>query len=161
MNFIVDKENSKLLVEREFAAPLANVWAAFTQAELLDQWWAPKPWQARTKSMDFREGGFWLYAMIGPEGEEHWGRTDYETIEPQKSFSAWDSFTDPEGNINPDFPRAAFKNEFRETGDTTTVSMVTKYDKLSDLEMVLNMGMQEGLTAALENLDALLERQKA
>src|SRR5688572_18009557 len=109
MNFTVDKKNNKLLVEREFAAPLSNVWASFTQSELLDQWWAPKPWQARTKSMDFREGGFWLYAMVGPEGEEHWGRMDYKTINPQKSFSAQDSFVDPEGKINPDLPRANFK----------------------------------------------------
>jgi uncharacterized protein YndB with AHSA1/START domain len=161
MNFTVDKENNKLVVEREFAAPLHNVWAAFTQAELLDQWWAPKPWQARTKTMDFREGGFWLYAMVGPEGEEHWGRTDYKTINPKSSFTATDSFVDSEGTINPELPSANFKNDFRETGDTTTVTMVTTYAKLEDLETVINMGMKEGLTMALENLDALLEKQRA
>jgi uncharacterized protein YndB with AHSA1/START domain len=161
LNFTVDKENNKLLVEREFAAPLTNVWAAFTQAELLDQWWAPKPWQARTKTMDFREGGYWLYAMQGPEGEEHWGRMDYKTINPQNNFSAVDSFVDSEGTINPELPRATFKNDFRETGDTTTVTMETTYDKLEDLETVIKMGMKEGLTMALENLDALLEKQLA
>ena len=159
MNFTVDKENKKLLVEREFAAPLSNVWAAFTQAELLDQWWAPKPWQARTKTMEFREGGYWLYAMVGPEGEEHWGRMDYKTITPKSSFSAVDSFVDAEGTVNKDLPSATFKNDFRETGETTTVTMVTTYPKLEDLETVINMGMKEGLTMALENLDALLEKQ--
>ena len=68
MNFSVDKENNRVNVEREFAAPVGKVWAAWTQQELLDQWWAPRPWKARTKSMDFREGGTWLYAMVGPRG---------------------------------------------------------------------------------------------
>ena len=122
MNFTVDKENNKLVVEREFAAPLSNVWAAFTQSELLDQWWAPKPWQARTKSMDFREGGYWLYAMVGPEGEEHWGRMDYKTINPESNFSAIDSFVDPEGSINQELPRADFKNEFQENFITACIN---------------------------------------
>ena len=57
MNFSVDKENNRVNVVREFSAPVGKVWAAWTQQELLDQWWAPRPWKARTKSMDFREGG--------------------------------------------------------------------------------------------------------
>jgi uncharacterized protein YndB with AHSA1/START domain len=55
-----DASNKKLKVEREFDAPVAQVWNAWTQPELLDQWWAPKPWKANTKSMDFREGGRWF-----------------------------------------------------------------------------------------------------
>ncbi|MDZ7624970.1 MAG: SRPBCC domain-containing protein [Ignavibacteriaceae bacterium] len=61
MDFIVDKQNNKVKVTREFAAPLSKVWAAWTQSELLDQWWAPKPWKAKTKEMEFKEGGHWLY----------------------------------------------------------------------------------------------------
>ena len=68
MNFTVDKANKKINVERAFAAPLKKAWAAWTQAELLDQWWAPKPWKAQTKSMDFKVGGRWIYSMTGPDG---------------------------------------------------------------------------------------------
>jgi uncharacterized protein YndB with AHSA1/START domain len=49
MNFVVDKQNNKVKVTREFAAPLSKVWAAWTQSELLDQWWAPKPWKAKQR----------------------------------------------------------------------------------------------------------------
>ncbi|MHB1279027.1 MAG: SRPBCC family protein, partial [Bacteroidia bacterium] len=79
-NFLVDKENKKIRVERSFNAPLDLVWAAWTEPEILDQWWAPKPWRAETKSMDFRVGGRWLYCMAGPEGERHWCLFDYKTI---------------------------------------------------------------------------------
>ena len=68
---------------------------------------------------------------------------------------------DAEGTVNQNLPSATFKNEFRQTGETTTVTMATTYPKLEDLETVLTMGMKEGLTIALEGLDELLEKQLA
>jgi len=157
MNFSVDKENRKIKVEREFAAPLANVWSAWTESDILDQWWAPKPWKAKTKSMDFREGGYWLYAMIGPEGEEHWARADYKSITPLKSYSILDAFCDEDGNINTGQPRSIWINQFTETSNNTLVSIEVQFDKLSDLETILEMGFKEGFTAGLENLDELFQ----
>ena len=66
-DFIVNKENNTINIEREFAAGLDLVWDAWTKPEILDQWWAPQPFRTKTKSMDFREGGSWHYAMIGPD----------------------------------------------------------------------------------------------
>jgi uncharacterized protein YndB with AHSA1/START domain len=156
MNFSVDKENARVNVEREFAAPVDKVWAAWTQSELLDQWWAPRPWKARTKSQDFREGGSWLYAMVGPEGEEHWAKIDYKTIDPKKSFSAYDAFCDENGNINTEFARSLWTNTFSEAENTTTVSVSIQYDKYEDIEVIMQMGFKEGFTMALGNLDELL-----
>jgi uncharacterized protein YndB with AHSA1/START domain len=157
MNFSVDKENKKVKVEREFVAPLANVWEAWTKSELLDQWWAPKPWKARTKSQDFKIGGTWLYAMVGPDGSEHWARADYKSIAPLKNFSAKDAFCDPNGVINEAFPSSTWTNTFSESAGITTVSVEIQHEKLSDLEMIIQMGFKEGFTAALENLDELLK----
>lgn len=159
MDFYVDKKNKKISVEREFSAPISKVWSAWTESEKLDKWWAPKPWKAKTKSMDFREGGFWLYAMVGPDGEEVWGRNDYKSIKPLKSFSGQDAFCDSEGNIKDDFPKSNWKIEFRKDLDSTIVSIESSYDKLSDLEKVMEMGFKEGFTAALENLDKLLNQK--
>ncbi|ELR69489.1 Putative glutathione S-transferase-related transmembrane protein [Fulvivirga imtechensis AK7] len=159
MNFVVDKENNTIKVEREFDAPLDMVWAAWTESDLLDQWWAPKPWQTRTKTMDFREGGHWLYAMVGPEGEEHWCKADYKSIKPLNSFSALDAFCDENGNVDNSHPRSLWKNRFTKTDDTTTVNITISYDKLSDLEKIIEMGFKEGFTAGLENLDHYLSTQ--
>lgn len=158
MSFSVDKENNRVNVEREFAAPVGKVWAAWTQSELLDQWWAPRPWKARTKSMDFREGGSWLYAMVGPEGEEHWAKVEYKTIAPQQSFSANDAFCDEHGTINTEFAQAIWTNTFTEADGTTTVSVAIQYDKYEDIEQMIQMGFKEGFTMALGNLDELLEK---
>ena len=67
-----DVQNKKLRIVRAFDAPVADVWRAWTESDLLNSWWAPKPWKAKTKTMNFREGGFWLYCMEGPDGTQHW-----------------------------------------------------------------------------------------
>ena len=77
-DFTVNKENNTVNVIREFAADLELVWEAWTNPEILDLWWAPKPYRTETKSMDFREGGMWLYAMISPENVKHWCKNDYQ-----------------------------------------------------------------------------------
>ena len=155
-DFRVDKENKKIAVDRAFSAPLDLVWAAWTKPEILDQWWAPKPWKARTKSMDFREGGHWLYAMVGPEGEEHWGRTDYQTIRPLHSFTGLDGFCDSEGILHTTLPRNHWNTQFGGASNATTVHVELTFDTLADLEKILEMGFKEGFSIALEGLDALL-----
>ena len=80
--FTQSEDGKGLIVKREFDAPLSKVWDAHTKSELLEQWFAPKPLSAKTKSMDFRDGGHWIYAMVEPGGKEHWGRTDYLKIKP-------------------------------------------------------------------------------
>lgn len=158
MEFTADKANHKINVKREFAAPLATVWAAWTQPELLDQWWAPKPYVAKTKSMDFTEGGRWIYCMVSPEGQEHWCRADYRQITAPTGYVALDAFCDEQGKINDDFPRTNWKTDFSESGGNTFVSVELSYDTLEDLEKILSLGMQEGFTMALGNLDELLAK---
>ncbi len=158
MNFKVDKTNNRVFVEREFAAPLKNVWAAWTQSELLDQWWAPLPWKTKTKTMDFRDGGHWLYAMMGPEGEKQWCRADYTKIIPLKQFSSRDSFCDEQGKAT-GFPNSVWTSVFSEVEDGTLVSVSIQYDSLENLGKVVEMGFREGFTSALENLDRLFENK--
>lgn len=156
-SFTVDDSGRAIRVEREFDAPQELVWAAYTTAELLDQWWAPKPYQTVTQSMDFREGGLWLYYMLSPEGEQHWCLNHYHRIDAPNMFQSLDAFCNEQGEINEAFPRAQWHASFTATGDRTMVTIVTTYDTVEDLETVLKMGMQEGLTMALNNLDELLQ----
>lgn len=159
-NFDVDKENKKIRVERSFNAPLELVWAAWTEADLLDQWWAPKPYHVETKSMDFREGGRWFYAMVSPENEKHWCVFDYATIQPQRSYSGKDAFTDENGTINTSMPSTEWANTFRaKDADTTIVNCELQFKKLEELETLIKMGFKEGFTAGLENLDQYIAAQ--
>src|SRR5690606_36821564 len=86
-DFIVDKETNSVKVTSEFAADKNLAWRTWTEVELLDQWWAPKPFNSVTKNMDFKEGGQRLYAMVGPNNEEHWAFANYTSINPKDNFT--------------------------------------------------------------------------
>lgn len=156
-DFSVNKENNTIHVTRDFAANRSLVWDAWTKPELLDLWWAPKPFRTQTKSMDFREGGMWHYAMISPENEVHWCKLDYQTIENQQSYSGLDGFCDEHGILNEAFPRSLWNNVFSDNGENTTVNITIKYDTLEDLEKIISYGFKEGFSMAMENLDQYIE----
>jgi len=155
-DFITDKQKNTITVKREFAANRQLVWDCHTKSELLDRWFAPKPFTTKTKSMEFKEGGSWIYAMIDPDGKEYWGRTDYVKISPIDGYKTLDAFTNEKGEVNPDLPRATWDVNFLDKGKNTLVQTVVTYKSLEALETVLNMGMQEGLASTLESLDDLL-----
>jgi uncharacterized protein YndB with AHSA1/START domain len=150
-DFTVDKATNTIHITREFAADLDLVWDAFTKAEILDQWTAPKPWKARTREMDFREGGRWLYAMVSPE-QVHWSLVEFTKIEAKSWFSSRNSFCDENGkSINNAY--SLTKNSFKAGTETTTVHVEKKFDDLSALEMMVSRGYKEGMAMGLSNLD--------
>lgn len=157
-DFTTDKANKKLEVKREFASDVAKVWKAWTTPEILDQWWAPKPWKAVTQSMDFTPGGAWLYYMEGPEGERHYCRADYNSITEEQNFNGLDAFCDEQGKVNENLPRTNWDVSFSQQGDKTLVHVINSFEKLEDLEGIIQMGFKEGFSMALGNLDEILEK---
>jgi len=150
-DFTVDKAAKTIYITREFAADLDLVWDAFTKAEILDQWTAPKPWRVQTKEMDFREGGRWLYAMVSPENVKGWSMVVFLGIHPKTDFSTRNTFADENGN-----PSSAFSivnNSFKSDGDKTTVYIEKKFDDLATLEMIVAHGFKEGVSMGYANLD--------
>jgi len=160
-DFKVDKEKQTIFIERQFDAALEWVWKAWTNPALLDQWFGPKPFKAKTLSMDFREGGFWLYTLISEEYGNQWGRTDYHKIEKHRFFTASDSFLDENLSTIPDYPVSFWKIEFSEEGGITTIYVTTTYKTVDDLEKMVKWGYMDGFTAVMKNLDELLEILKS
>jgi uncharacterized protein YndB with AHSA1/START domain len=155
--FEKDLDNKKITIEREFDAPLDHVWKAWTDSAILDLWWAPRPWSTETKSMDFKEGGTWLYSMVGPEGERHYCRADYQKIVPNKSYTYIDAFCDENGVKSAEFPNMNWTVEFKSNGKGTTVTIEIKFTSEESIQKILEMGFKEGFTMALGNLDEILE----
>ena len=155
-DFLVDKEKKTMTIRREYDAKQQLVWDCHTKSELLNQWFAPKPLTTKTKSMDFREGGHWHYAMIDPGGQEYWGRMDYQTISPIANYSAISGFCDASGTLNPDLPLAEWNVTFAEHGNLTLVETVVSYQSVEAIQQVIDMGQKEGMTASLDSLHELL-----
>lgn len=156
-NITKDFQEKSIVLFREFEAPLADVWRAFTESALLDQWWGPSPWRAETKSLDFRPGGFWLYAMVGPEEQRHWARMNYLSINHHKSFEIEDAFCDENGVVNTELPVSKGNNFFTVIPGGTRVEFKMVYPTEAALQTIVDMGFEQGITICFNQLDDLLK----
>src|SRR6186713_2310347 len=153
-DFTVDKSTKTVSITREFDAELSLVWDAFTKAELIDQWIAPKPMVSKTKYQDFKVGGKRFYAMISPEGHERWAMQEYTSITPKTNFKMHNAFADKDEN--PELPGSEWDHTFSEQNGTTKVSISIYNESLARLEKMIEMGFKEGYTMTLNYLEDLL-----
>ena len=156
--FTLDKAAQTVYITREFDAPLSLVWDAFTKKEILDQWWAPKPYESRTKVMDFRVGGRRFYAMVSPEGHEMWQLQQYTSITPKTNFKYLSVFADKDET--PHLPGSHWNVRFSEENDKTKVSISIYNESLERMEKMIEMGFKEGFTMTLNELAILLSTLK-
>lgn len=155
--FIIHPNWNQISVSRIFDAPFIKVWDAWTNATILDQWWAPAPFKAVTKRLDFIEGGEWLYAMVGIDGSEQWSKAKFLEIKPLKCIIWKDAFCDRSGNIDSTMPTSTWKIQFLDADEKTEVKILIQLDSLKDLEKNLEMGFEEGLSMGFDNLDHYLK----
>lgn len=153
-DFIVDKATKTVFITREFDAEHSLVWDAFTKAELLDQWVAPKPWKSKTKYMNFEVGGKRFYAMVSPEGLERWSIQEYTSITPKTNFKMYNCFADKDEN--PELPGSDWDYTFSEQNGKTKVNITIYNESLDRLEKMIEMGFTEGFKMSMNNLENLL-----
>lgn len=157
-NFVFEKDLSskRIHVVREFNAPIEKVWKAWTDPDVLEKWWGPKPWVAKTKLMDFKVGGAWLYYMAGPDGQKHWSYVKFTAIENGSRFAADAVFSDEHGNTAPGAPVGHWDNKFVAAGNKTKVVVDLSFDEEADFKMLVEMGFEGGFTMGLNQLEELL-----
>ncbi|SKC83647.1 SRPBCC family protein [Ohtaekwangia koreensis] len=152
-DFTLDKSTKMVSITMEFDADLSLVWDAFTIPEILDQWYAPKPYTSKTKSMDFKVGGRRFYAMVSPEGEERWAVQRYTSISPKTNFKMFNAFSDKDENLQ--LPGSDWNFNFSEENGATKVYISIYNESLERLEMLLE-GFKIGMAMTFENLKDLL-----
>ncbi len=152
-DFTVDKSTKMVFIDMGFDADLSMVWDAFTKKELLDQWYAPKPYTSKTKYMDFKVGGKRFYAMVSPEGEERWAIQKYTSISPKTNFKFFNVFADKDENPEPQ--GSDWDLNFTEHNGMTKVNISIYNESLERLEKLME-GFKIGMTMTYENLKDLL-----
>jgi len=152
-DFNVDKAAKTIFITREFNAGQSLVWDAFTKADLLDQWGAPAPMRAKTKYMDFKEGGRRFYAMISPDGQERWAVQEYTSITPKTNFKMYNSFADKDENR--ELPGSEWDHNFSELNGITKVSITVFNESFERMEKLLE-GFRIGFNMTLKNLEDML-----
>jgi uncharacterized protein YndB with AHSA1/START domain len=104
--------------------------------------------------MDFKVGGRRFYAMVSPEGEEHWSLQQYTSISPKTNFKYLNSFADKDAK--PELPGSDWDLNFSGENGTTKVSITIYNESLARMEQMIEMGFQGGFTMTLDYLGNLL-----
>jgi uncharacterized protein YndB with AHSA1/START domain len=151
-----DTKALTMKVVAQFAAPVARVWAAYADPRQLERFWGPPQWPATFTRHDFKVGGRSEYYMTGPNGEKSGGYWEFQTIDEPKSFEVKDGFLGADGKADPKMPSMRMRFTFEPHDGGTRMVTLTTFPSLEALEQLLNMGMEEGLKAAMAQIDGVL-----
>ena len=154
----IDKslDDHMLVVTSDFPAPVERLWRLWTDPRQLEQWWGPPGYPATFTDATFEPGGRVSYYMTSPEGERFGGYWDIDDIEAPHRLTFRDGFADADGNPQEGLPVGRIVVALSEHDGGTRVVSTTVYETADDLEKVLAMGMEEGLTGAIGQIDEIL-----
>jgi uncharacterized protein YndB with AHSA1/START domain len=145
-----------MTVVAQFAVPVARVWAAYADARQIERFWGPPGWPATFERHDFTVGGRSEYVMTGPNGQKSRGYWEFVSIDEPRAFEVKDGFLGEDGKPAADKPSMRMRFTFEPHDGGTRMTTVTTFPSLQALEQLLNMGMEEGLKAAMGQIDAVL-----
>lgn len=151
-----DTQALTMTVVAQFAAPVARVWAAYADARQIERFWGPPEWPATFERHDFAVGGRSEYVMNGPKGEKSRGFWEFLSIDAPRAFEVKDGFLGEDGKPAADMPSMRMRFTFEPHEGGTRMTTLTTFPSLQALEQLLNMGMEEGMKAAMGQIDAVL-----
>lgn len=75
-----------MVIERLITAPVAVIWGAWMNPDSLPLWWGPDGFSCRTLRIDLRQGGEWVFDMIGPDGTVFPNHHRYVEVTPERQI---------------------------------------------------------------------------
>lgn len=155
-NVIKDAENLQLTLVAEFDAPVERVWQVFEDPRQLERWWGPPTWPATFTEHEFTVGSMSKYHMTGPDGTKAAGWWIITSINEHSQFTFDDGFADSNGEpVDPDDKTSAVVS-FETTAAGTQLTLQSTFRSAEQMEKMINMGMAEGITLAMGQIDDIL-----
>jgi uncharacterized protein YndB with AHSA1/START domain len=152
-----DPEQLSMTITSEFAAPIERVWRMWDDPRQLERWWGPPTYPATFVEHDLTAGGTVTYFMTGPDGDTPRGWWRVTSVDAPRRLEFLDGFADAAGEPNPDMPTMTMRVTLQEdAGGVTTMSIETVFPSLEVMEQMASMGMEEGITEAVGQIDDLL-----
>ena len=152
-----DPEALAMTLDAEFDATPERVWQLWADPRQLERWWGPPAYPATVDSHDLRSGGRVEYHITGPEGDQPRGYWEIDEADPPRSLVFRDGFANDDGTPNSDLPSTESRVRIEEIGDgRTRMSIISIFPSRVAMEQILAMGMEEGLTQAVGQIDAIL-----
>jgi uncharacterized protein YndB with AHSA1/START domain len=157
-----DPESLTMTVDAEFEAPAERVWQLWADPRQLERWWGPPTYPATVTSHDLKPGGRVEYHMTGPEGDQPKGFWEIDQADAPRWLVFRDGFANDDGSPNTEMPSNEVRVTIEEAGDgRTRMSIASIFPSTEAMEQVLAMGMEEGLTQAVGQIDAILAEDVA
>ncbi len=151
-----DLDACKLVITAEFAAPVERVWQVYADPRQLERIWGPPTHPATVVEHSLVPGGRVHYYMTAPDGEKFYGGWRVLAVDEPKRFTVEDFFADEHFTPAPGMPVGEGEFRFEPSRTGTTATFTTTYGSAEALQQVLDMGMAEGATGAINQIDALL-----
>ena len=151
-----DLDNRTLTITADFAAPVERIWKLYADPRQLERVWGPPTYPATFHAHALKPGGRMNYVMTGPEGDQHAGFWDVTAVDEPNSFEFDDGFADMDFNAISGMPVSKNVYRFEASGAGTRATYTSTYESAEALQQVLDMGMEEGATESINQIDDLL-----
>jgi uncharacterized protein YndB with AHSA1/START domain len=152
-----DLDTRTLTITADFAAPVQRVWDVYADPRRLEQVWGPPTHPATFVDHELAPGGRMTYFMTSPEGERYYAYWTVTSVDEPRRFTFDDGFAlDETFAPNPSMPVSHNTYDFAATATGTRATFVATYDSAEALEKVLAMGVVEGSSLAINQVDDLL-----
>ena len=157
-----DPQALTLTLDAEFEASQERVWQLWADPRQLERWWGPPTYPATFTKHDLAPGSRVEYHMTGPEGDQPKGYWDIVEVDPPRRLLVHDGFRNDDGTENTDLPGNEFEVTIAESGENRTrMSIESRFPSQEAMEQLLAMGMEQGLTEAVGQIDAILAEDRA
>lgn len=153
---VKDPEALTMAVTAEYDVAAERAWQLWADPRQLERWWGPPTYPATVEDHDLVAGGRISYFMTGPEGDRHGGWWEVLEVDAPRVLVVKDGFADDAGKPNLDMPTMVMRVAIEDRDGGVTMTMTTTFPSLESLEQLLAMGMEEGLLAAMGQIDAIL-----
>ncbi len=151
-----DPQALTMTVVADFAASLERLWDAYADPRQIERFWGPPTYPATFTRHDMYAGGRSSYTMVGPDGDVSRGYWEFLDVKAPHSFEVRDGFALPDGAPNTEMPSMRMTFSFEATEQGSRLTTTTYFNALEELEQLIEMGMEEGMSQAMGQIDTLL-----
>jgi uncharacterized protein YndB with AHSA1/START domain len=154
----VEKDTDALTLTfvAEFAAGIDRVWQVWEDPRQLERWWGPPTWPATFTRHELAAGSRSAYFMTGPDGTKARGWWLVTAVDAPNRLEFDDGFADENGEPDDSIEPVKATITLESAAGTTRMTSLTRFVSLDQLEKMVEMGMEEGMTLAMGQIDSLL-----
>ncbi len=152
-----DSTNLMMTFTAKFDSPVERVWQVWSDPRQLERWWGPPAYPATVVEHALAPGARVSYCMTGPNGEKYPGWWRVSSVEAPCLLEFEDGFSDGDGEPDNEMPNVRTRVSLTgASSGKTTMTLVSSFASLEQMEQILAMGAEEGMIQALGQIDDIL-----